>query len=130
MDLRCDCCNTPMTMELLGPGDMQAKGARFTCQSPPCGQTWTFSKNRASCAILARLYPSEMKEDSRIYREFLDYQLSAFTFQHKACLLCGLITPQEYKQKVEEAEKFVSEKIQEIERKKPWWKKVFSGGLS
>ena len=127
VDLRCDCCGTPMAMEPLARGSMQVKGARFKCQRPSCGQTWTFSENGSSCTILAFLYPSEMREDSKIYRKFLDYRLSEFSFRYKACLLCGLITPQEYKRNMGEVEKAVSEKIQEIKRKKPWWKRIFSG---
>lgn len=100
-DLLCDCCGHPMMLHRGSIG-----GGIFRCSS--CGQDYSYSANGyRTSRILARLYPSNMKENSELYREYVDYTLSGWLFDAKARFLLGLYSAEEYAERIVEAQDIV-----------------------
>jgi hypothetical protein len=96
-------------------------GGAFDCQS--CEQQWSFQPDGGStCRVIARMYPSQMSEGSRIFDEYLDYRLSEVAFVLEAERLCGLISPEEKAEQFAEFVAKVDAKRAEIaaRRRRPW----------
>ena len=96
-NLICNIDNQPMTKKVVGDS------VQFNCSS--CGQNWTFAEwgverdgeihfeIHSSCTILDVLWPSGMKEDSKMYKEeFLPHWLAKNKFRANAHYESGFIT--------------------------------------
>ena len=118
--ITCDCCGSPMLMQRYENG-----GARFKCthQLRECDQDWSFSPDgNASRIVVARMFPSAMKVDSKLYDEFLDYQSAEVAFRARARKLCGLINDEAERKEVADFAVLVTTKRAEIALARPWWK--------
>lgn len=84
--LGCNCaCTGVMVLRRFSNG-----GGEFAC--PRCGQRVFLGPNETmQQRILPRLYPTGMKESSRLYREGVEYALEQWRWRTEAMHLCGLI---------------------------------------
>lgn len=107
VELKCDICQNSMTMV------KQNSSAIFKCADPNCDQTWQFTKDgdreiSSSCTILGALWPSGMKEDSKMFREeYIPHLHKGWKFSATAKLLAGFITEEERETKFQEFEEVV-----------------------
>ena len=62
MEAYCDICESPMVMK----GE---KGVSVYFSCTKCEQSWSVDLNGSGCTIMKYLWPSGMKEDSKMYRE-------------------------------------------------------------
>jgi hypothetical protein len=124
--LPCDICQSPMSIT------EQDGKTYFKCTSSSCGQIWIFMKDgegniSSFCTILKALWPSGMKEDSKMFREeYLPSWLESKEFYAEAVTLAGFWTQ-------EEKHKFLFDVLAEFTKwhkehplpappAKPWWK--------
>jgi hypothetical protein len=122
-NLKCDICQNSMTKTI---GD---EGVIFRCENSECHQTWIFSKDgddeiRASCTVMKHLWPSGMKENSKMFREeYLPEWLRGKEFYANALVEAELWS-------TAKRDEFISDCQAELSKwhdkhplpEKPWWK--------
>jgi len=117
VDLRCDICGSQMKMFKFENG-----GGRFECTrtaEPDCEQEWYFYPNgRINHTILAKMYPSNMNKESKIYDEFLSHQLKEHGFKMRASVLCGILTQARAEEEMLRAHEDVDAVRKEIRERK------------
>lgn len=123
VDLACDICDQPMTMQRFENG-----GGRFKCTSATCEQCWSFYPGgRIEHTILKRMYPSSMQESSKLYDGFLDHTTREHAFTVRAGALCGLISEAQEQQYLADSVAMVAAKRAEIAAtQRPWWKRLLA----
>lgn len=62
MKAYCDICESDVVVK-------GKKGEQVSLHCTSCEQIWVISNNEATCIILKCLWPSNMREDSKMYRE-------------------------------------------------------------
>ena len=115
--LNCDICGSPMTMEK-NNGQVS-----FSCENPSCEQSWVFSKDYSSCTILKHLWPSRMKEGSKMYREeYLPEWLKAREFYANAMFIAGFWDSVKRDEKIQKCRGNLDKWHEEHPpKRRPWW---------
>ncbi len=115
--LRCDCCGSPMALRRFSKG-----GGKFTCSNAGCNQEHCYQADGDSfAAVIAKMFPSEMREGSSIYRDFLAHRIAETKFRAEARYLVGLIGETEKDNEISAIEKLVAEKLIELATHPHWW---------
>ena len=70
--------------------------------------------------IMPRLYPSKMREGSKLYDEFLDYCIEEMAFGGKAEVCFGLISEAEAASRLHQYRRLVAAKRAAL-KAIPWW---------
>lgn len=116
--LLCDICDSPMTKT------GHEGSVIFKCTS--CEQNWNFSKTpngiNSGCTILKHFWPSNMDENSKMYREqYIPARQKELKFRHDAIFYAGFTTKEEHKKHMKEIEDLFIEWYEQHPQK-PWWK--------
>jgi len=99
----------------------------FDCTSNNCKQNWRFMALAdgdidINCVVLKHLWPSGMKENSKMYREqFLPAWLEKQEFRANALHIGGFINDGEKDERLQQAQDAL-DKWHEEHPEKPWWK--------
>ncbi len=121
MQLPCNICGKPMEMF------KKENITRFKCKTNDC-QTWTISEDGSydGCKILANLWPSNMDENSKYYREnYIPERRKEMEFYPLARLIAGYMTQDDYNLKMEEIDKMFDEWYKSHPVKKSWFERLF-----
>ncbi len=118
-EAQCDICESPMIMS-------GKKGVRvhFGCTS--CEQSWGIDSNGAGCTILKTLWPSGMKEDSKMYREsFLSEWLKQKKQRTIMFFVAGFLSEEKKDEELLKAQETHDNWFIDHPLKKPWYQRLF-----
>ncbi len=98
--IECDACRGPMTMSSFSEG-----GGLLACAK--CGQEHTYHADGKHYQKSITLFPSKMEEGSQIFRQYIAYTEKACKFDMIAMLTLGLLSRQQYEDKIKEIDSVI-----------------------